>query len=145
MAGGLRLGVLAAYIPYPKSGTWGTQFFREGQTWTTCRIERYNSDMRAMTPELLAKLRARQRLDVDPPHLAPFGAVVRTTEGHLSELVGWLAPNPDEDSPIAGEHVALLSVVDGPLISLAQEFAFAPESEVILVRVQSEPRFARRE
>ena len=98
-----------------------------------------------MTPELLAKLRARKRLDVDPPHLAPFGAVVRTAEGHLSELVGWLAPNPDEESPFAGEHVALLSVVDGPLISFAQELAFAPESEVTLVKVQNEPRLARRE
>jgi hypothetical protein len=100
--------------------------------------------MEAMTPELHAKLRARKRLDVDPPHLAPFGALVRTAEGHLSELVGWLAPNPDEDSPFAGEHVALLSVVDGVLITGDEEYGFAPESEVTLVKVQNEPRFARR-
>lgn len=106
------------------------------------RIARYNPDMQPMTPELLAKLRARKRLDADPPHLAPFGAVVRTAEGHLSELVGWLAPNPDEDSTFAGEHVALLSLVDGALISGPEEYGFALESEVTLVRVQNEPRFA---
>jgi hypothetical protein len=99
--------------------------------------------MHAITPELLAALRARKRLDVDPPHLAPFGALVRTAEGHLSELVGWLAPNPDEDSPFACEHVALLSPVDGPLISGDEEFGLAPESEVTLVKVQDEPRIAR--
>lgn len=88
-------------------------------------------------------LRARKLLDVDPPHLAPFGALVRTAEGHLSELVGWLAPNPDEDWPFACEHVAVLSILDGPLIVGAEEFAFAPESEVTLVKKQKEPRFAR--
>jgi hypothetical protein len=99
--------------------------------------------MQAMTPELLAKLRARKRLDAYPPHLAPFGALVRTAEGHLSELVCWLAPNPDEDSPFACEHVALLSLVDGPLISGDEKFGLAPESEVTLVKVQDEPRIAR--
>jgi len=98
-----------------------------------------------MMPELLALLKARgEPLEVDPPHLAPFGALVRTAEGHLCEVIGWLAPNPDEDSPFAGEHVAVLSVVDGALISGAEEYGFALESEVTLVRVQNEPRFARK-
>lgn len=100
--------------------------------------------MQTMTPELFALLKARGKpLDVDPPNLAPFGALVRTAEGHLSELVGWLAPNPNEDSSYAREHVALLSIIEGRLISGAEIHAFAPESEITLVKVQSEPRFAR--
>lgn len=98
--------------------------------------------MQAMTPELWALLNARGKpLDVDPPQLAPSGALVRTSTGHLCELVGWLAPNPDEGSPFAFEYVAVLLPVDGPLISGSEEFAFASESEVTLVKVQSERRF----
>lgn len=97
-----------------------------------------------MTPELLTMLKARERLDVDPPHLAPSCALVRTSQGHSCELIYWLAPNPNEDSPFACEHVALLSITDGVLISGDEEYGFAPESEVTLVKVQNETRYMRR-
>lgn len=102
-----------------------------------------------MTPELLALLKARKRLDIDPPNLAPSCALVRTSQGHLSELIYWLAPNQDEDSPFACEHVALLSVVDGVVVAAdfsdENQYAFAPESEVTLIKTQDETRFMRRE
>jgi hypothetical protein len=104
--------------------------------------------MHMMTPKLFGQLKARKRLDVDPPHLAPSCSLVRTSQGHLCELIYWLAPNADEDSPFACEHIALLSVADGTLVSadLSDEhhFAVAPESEVTLVKVQEETRYMRR-
>ncbi len=97
--------------------------------------------MQAMTPELFALLKARGKpLNVDPPNLAPSGSRVRTSTGHLCELVGWLPPNPDEDSPLAGEHIAVLSIIEGPIISGDEKLALAPESEVTLVKVQKAQR-----
>lgn len=104
-----------------------------------------------MPHELLSMLRARKVLDADPPNVPPLGALVRTPEGHLSEVIGWLAPNEEEDSPFAHEHVALLSVLDGAVASPdfqsqdQRQFGFAPESVVTLVKVQDMPRFMRTE
>jgi hypothetical protein len=95
--------------------------------------------MNAVTSELVAVLNVRERLDVDPPHLAPFGALVQLG-GHLAEVIGWLSPNPKEKSSFAREHVAILSIVDGVLITGDEQFGFAPESEVVLVKLQDEPR-----
>ena len=103
--------------------------------------------MHRMTPELFALFKARKPLiDMDPPHLAPSCALVRTSQGYLCNLLCWLAPNEDEDSPYAREHIALLAVEDGAIASAdlsdEQRF-FAPESEVTLVKAPDESRYMR--
>lgn len=55
----------------------------------------------------------KARPQITPDDLAPFGARVTTTTGHIAEILGWFGPNPKEIPPYGNERVVIAIIVDG--------------------------------
>lgn len=83
---------------------------------------------------------------VVPDDLPSFGSLLKTSTGHLAEVVGWFGENPNRNAPYAHERIAFALIVDGPTDGArpgTMVLSCFPESTIVSSEPQRLPRFAR--